>query len=175
MRVLFFTEYGSLNGGEYSFLTALPFLQQAGFEFVAAIEEGSDLAELLRDRGVTVRRFSVFDGESRKPLPQIREELGELITRLEPRVVHANSLSATRIAGPVVAESSAIGIGYIRDIFGMGKQAISDVNRMDRVICVSQAAMEFHVGRLMDAEKMSVIYIVFAWVRLVCERDWSCR
>lgn len=158
MRVLFFTEYGSLNGGEFSFLTALPFLQQAGFEFVAAVPEGSDLAKLLQSKDVTISPFSVFDGDTRKPLPQIRAELEQLIGRESPELVHANSLSASRIAGPVVASSVPKGIGYIRDIFGMGKQAISDVIQMDRIVCVSQAAMDFHVQRGMDAERLCVIH-----------------
>ncbi len=157
MKVLFFTEYGSLNGGEFSFLTALPFLQQAGYEFVAAIPEGSGLARLMQKKGVAVAPFSVFDGDHRKSLSRIREQLAELLDVQQPVLVHANSLSATRIVGPVVAASQARGIGYIRDIFGMGKQAIADVNQMDRVVCVSQAAMDFHVGKGIDRARLCVI------------------
>jgi len=158
MRVLFFTEYGSLNGGEYSFLTALPFLQNAGFEFVAAIEPESDLAKLFEKKGVAIEPFSVFEDGVRKPLEQIRKELSKLLVQLSPTMVHANSLAASRIVGPVVSQQSARGVGYIRDIVRLSGQAMKDLNQLDRVVSVCQAAADFHIERGLESQRVRVIH-----------------
>lgn len=158
-KALLVSEYGALNGGEFSFLTALPKLQDAGFRFSAALPGDSGFGDLLRQRGVAVHdfRFHGDDGK-RKPQPEIRAGLAELIGNLGPSIVHANSLAAARILGPVTAESSAIGLGYLRDIIKLSRKAIDDIALLDRIVAVSQATADFHAQRGMPAEKITVIH-----------------
>lgn len=158
-KALIVSEYGALNGGEFSFLTALPKLQRAGFQFSAALPSDSGFADLLRGKNVSVIDFRFHDDDgTRKPQDQIREELGRLIETREPDIVHANSLAASRILGPVSAQSSVIGLGYLRDIIKLSRKAIDDVAMLDCIVAVSQATADFHAQRGMPAEKILVIH-----------------
>jgi len=159
MNALLVSEYGALNGGEFSFLAALPKLQHAGFEFTAALPRDSDFAALLQKNNVRIEHFSFRDDEGiRKSQDSIRGELTELINRLSPDIVHANSLAAGRILGPVTAELQCVGLGYLRDIIKLSRKATDDVSQLDRIVAVSQATADFHIASGMAAEKIEVIH-----------------
>ncbi len=159
MKTLLISEYGALNGGEFSFLTAMPALQDAGFEFAAALPPDSPFAKLLKKYGAELESFDFHceDGV-RKSQIEIRGELDRLIQRLNPAIVHANSLAAGRILGPVTAGLETVGLGYIRDIVKLSGQALKDVGQLDRIVAVSQATADFHVGRGLPADKIEVIH-----------------
>jgi len=159
MKALLVSEYGALNGGEFSFLTALPFLQQAGVEFTAALPPDSEFAALLQKKQVRLEPFSFLDSEGvRKTQDEIRSELSELIQRMKPGIVHANSLAASRILGPVTANLETIGLGYLRDIIKLSRKATDDVGLLDHIVAVSQATADFHISRGMPADKIEVIH-----------------
>lgn len=159
MKALLVSEYGALNGGEFSFLAALPAIQDVGFELTAALPDQSGFADLLRKNGVTVEDFSFRDDESvRKPQAQIRSELETLIQSLQPNLVHANSLAASRILGPVTAASEAVGLGYLRDIIKLSRKATDDIGMLDCIVAVSYATADFHSAAGMPAEKITVIH-----------------
>lgn len=159
MNALLISEFGALNGGEFSFLAALPKLQSARFEFTAALPQDSDFAQLLNKNGVRIEHFSFRDDEGiRKPQDTIRKQLSDLIKQLEPDIVHANSLAAGRILGPVTAESRSVGLGYLRDIIKLSRKATDDVGKLDRIVAVSQATADFHIAAGMPAEKIEVIH-----------------
>jgi glycosyltransferase involved in cell wall biosynthesis len=159
MKALLISEFGALNGGEFSFLTALPHVQKAGFEFTAALPPDSGFATLLQKNGVPVTPFSFHDDDGlRKPLPELRNELAALIEKTEAGIVHANSLSAGRVLGPVTSDSDVIGIGYIRDIIKLSRKATQDVAMLDHIVAVSQATADFHVSRGVPEPKIEVIH-----------------
>ena len=159
MRALLVSEFGVLNGGEFSFLAALPKLQNAGFEFTTSLPQDSDFSLLLQKNGVRIEHFSFRDDEgTRKPQDMIREQLSDLVKRLKPDIVHANSLAAGRILGPVTAQSKSVGLGYLRDIIKLSRKATDDVGKLDRIVAVSQATADFHIASGMPAEKIEVIH-----------------
>ena len=159
MKALLVSEYGALNGGEFSFLTALPYIQDAGFEFSAALPPESDFAALLQKQGVRIEPFSFHDSDGiRKPQSDIRTELAGLIERIKPDIVHANSLAASRILGPVTAEMQTVRLGYLRDIIKLSRKAIEDVGMLDQIVAVSQATADFHAARGMPQHKLEVIH-----------------
>ena len=159
MNALLISEYGALNGGEFSFLTAMPALLDAGFSFTAALPSDSGFAELLVKHGARLEPFSFHDRDGvRKTQVQIRSELNQLIQRLNPAIVHANSLAAGRILGPISASLETIGLGYVRDIIKLSHKAVDDVSQLDRIVAVSQATADFHVANGMPAEKIQVIH-----------------
>ena len=159
MNALLISEFGALNGGEFSFLAALPKLQSAGFDFTAALPQDSDFAALLQKNGVRIEHFSFRDDEGiRKSQDTIREQLRDLIKQLKPDIVHANSLAAGRILGPVTAKSKSVGLGYLRDIIKLSRKATDDVGQLDRIVAVSQATADFHIASGMPAEKIEVIH-----------------
>lgn len=158
IRALLVSEYGALNGGEFSFLAALPVLQDAGIEFVAAVPAESGFAAELANRNVQVVPFSFHSDGARKEQSEIRDELNRLIESLSPNIVHANSLAAGRILGPVTADLKAVGLGYVRDIIKLSRKAIDDINQLDRIVAVSRATADFHIANGMSAEKVTVIH-----------------
>ncbi|QEG20851.1 glycosyltransferase family 4 protein [Mariniblastus fucicola] len=159
MHALLISEYGALNGGEFSFLAALPKLQDAGFEFTAALPREFDFAALLTKNNVRVKHFSFHMADkTRKPQQLIRVELAHLIRDLAPDIVHANSLAAGRILGPVTAKLNTIGLGYLRDIIKLSRKATDDVSQLDQIVAVSHATADFHVAAGMPAERIEVIH-----------------
>jgi len=159
MNALLISEYGALNGGEFSFLAALPKLQLAGFNVSAALPQESDFAKLLQKNNVHIEHFSFRDENGiRKSQEVIRHEINGLINRLAPDIVHANSLAAGRILGPVTSISKAVGLGYLRDIIKLSRKAIDDVSQLDRIVAVSHATADFHIATGMPAEKIDVIH-----------------
>ena len=159
MRALLVSEFGALNGGEHSFLAALPQLQSAGFQFTAALPDDSDFAELLRKRDVDVVTLSFhYEDGTKKPQAEIRSDLHRLIGTVNPKIVHANSLAASRILGPVTADTGTVGLGYIRDIIKLSRKAIADINGLDAIVSVSKATAEFHFANGLSTEKTRVIH-----------------
>jgi glycosyltransferase involved in cell wall biosynthesis len=165
-RLLILCEYPTLLGGERSMLATLPAIVAAGFDVqIAAPGSGplpaarSPIADALTELGVAHVRWSVHDDRGvRLPLARLRSEVANLISKLRPDLVHANSLSMARVAGPVTAEFGVPGLGHLRDIVNLSRQAVSDVNTNRRLAAVSHATREFHVARGIDAAKCVVLH-----------------
>ena len=93
-RVVVFGEYGTLNGGENSFLSLLGHLRAGLCEVVASAPAGGVLDMLLRANGVAGFPRAVVDPA--RTQSSRRLELAQVIQRARPDVVHANSLSMSR-------------------------------------------------------------------------------
>jgi glycosyltransferase involved in cell wall biosynthesis len=157
-RLVILCEFLTLLGGEQSMLSTLSAVQAAGFDLHVAAPPVGALADALRGAGVPVVEWATHDGAGeRRPGDEIRADLARLIGRLSPDLVHANSLSTARLIGPVAASARVPSVGHIRDIVGLSRQAIEDVNCVDRLVAVSQATREFHVGQGIDAAKCVVV------------------
>jgi glycosyltransferase involved in cell wall biosynthesis len=74
-----------------------------------------------------------------------------------PDLLHANSLSTARIAGPVAVEAGVRSIGHLRDIVKLTSQAMDDLNQHTRLVAVSRATRDFHVSQGLDAAKCVVL------------------
>ena len=158
-RILVVGEYGSLNGGENSFLSVLPTLQMLGWEFQAAVPTDSDFANALKSCGLAIHDFAITDSSGiRNSQDKIRETLSAIIKRAQPRIVHCNSLSTSRLCGPVTHELGIPSLGYLRDIMKLSKKAIADINQIDRLIAVSNATRDWHVSQGFNADKTTVVY-----------------
>lgn len=152
-------EWPSLNGGEHSMLAVLDLLSGQGVRFAVAAPPAGPLAEALQQRGIEVLPFD-WRAPDGKRLPQavLRERLERLLAARRPSLLHANSLSAAVMAGPVASGAGTPGIGHLRDIIKLSRQAINDLCRLDRLIAVSHATRQFHVAQGVSAEKTMVIY-----------------
>lgn len=158
-RVLWICEYARLNGAERSLLATLPGLRDAGFEIVAVAPQTGPLAEELDRAGVDLVPVCWHDNAGRrKPLADIRDELDRYIRASAPDLVHANSLSMARIVGPVVERLGIASVGHIRDIVGLSRTAMGDVNRNDRLLCVSAATRDFHITQGLDEGRAHVLF-----------------
>src|SRR5688572_11473005 len=114
-RVLILCEYPTLLGGERSMLATLPAVIAAGFEVQVAAPAGGPLAAALDELVVCHLPLRTDDerGE-RLSLSELRSELAAMFARQRPHLIHANSLSMARIAGPAAVHCSVPSIGHLR-------------------------------------------------------------
>lgn len=158
-KILIASEYGSVNGGENSFLTLVDGLQQCGWNFKAAVPQRSHFANRLRQSQVEVVDFCMQDASGvKKSQLKIREEFETLFTSIGCDLVHCNSLSTSRICGPVCRSLAIPSLGYLRDILKLSKTAVNDLNQIARLIAVSQATKQWHCERGLDASRTFVVY-----------------
>ncbi len=158
-EVLLLCEYPTLSGGEQSMLSALPGVLRAGFEVAAVAPPEGPLADALAARGVEVLPF-VFRDEAGKRWPQerLRVDLARLLRRRKPDLLHANSLAMGRLSGPVAAELGLPSIAHLRDVVGLSRRAVADLNCHMRLLAVSEATRAFHVAHGLAAECTHVLH-----------------
>jgi glycosyltransferase involved in cell wall biosynthesis len=158
-RLLILCEYPTLLGGERSMLSTLPAVLAAGFEVHVAAPPGGPLAAAIGESGATNADWTTAGERGvRRPLDELRADLLKLIRRIEPDLVHANSLSMARIAGPVAVSAGVPSIGHLRDIIKVSEQVVVDLNCHTRLIAVSQATRDYHVAQGLDAAKCIAIH-----------------
>ena len=157
-RVLFLGEYGWRNGGENSFLAIAPSLIQQGYEFVAAVPGNTEFSRALAAIGCDLVDLQLFEEGQRKSQSQIRHDLEQLIRQVQPDLVHCNSLSTSRLAGPVTRAGEIPSIGYLRDILRLSAKAIQDISKIDQLVAVSRATCDYHVNAGIPAEQVQIIH-----------------
>ena len=157
-QIVYVCEYGTANGGERSLLAWLPHVVAAGFDVAVVAPPGGPFAVLLHELNVPVMSWPTeLDESANKPADR-RDFLADVIRKAPPDLIHANSLSMSRVAGPVAAEQGVTGIGHLRDIVRLSRQATRDLNRNARVLAVSQATADWHVAQGLSADKTHVLY-----------------
>jgi glycosyltransferase involved in cell wall biosynthesis len=158
-RLLILCEFPTLLGGERSMLATLPAVTAAGFELHVAAPACGPLAEAISEHGVAHFPWQTRNADgTRRGLGEIRAELAGICQRLKPAIVHANSLSTSRIAGPVTVTFEIPSIGHLRDILKLSPQVVRDLNAHRRLVAVSQATRDFHVAQGIEPAKCEVIY-----------------
>ena len=138
LRVAYLCEYTTVNGGENSLLTFLATAVESIQATVLCPSEGP-FVQKLRAQGVQCVPFDVRDRSGqRKPLEQLVAELCSLVERLDVDIVHANSLSMSRILG-AAEDLKCVTVGHVRDIMKVSAKVINDLNQVDMLIAVSAA------------------------------------
>jgi glycosyltransferase involved in cell wall biosynthesis len=158
-HVLLLAEYGILNGGERSFLAVADMLILRGWKFTAAVPRDTEFETSLSKLGISNVGFVSHDEHGvRFQQDDLRGQIRDLVDQVKPDLLHANSLSMTRLCGPVVGAGQTLGLGYLRDILKLSKKAIADINQMSRVIAVSAATRQWHVDQGMTADLVRTIH-----------------
>jgi len=158
LRVAVLFEYPSLNGGEYSWLATLPAIREAGIDIIAIAPARGPLHERLQTEGCAVHDFQTIVDGKRVDQETLRETLSTVLKQIKPDLVHANSLSMSRLAGPVTHALSIPSIGHIRDIVRLSKKAVTDVSQVDRLLAVSRATRDWHIDQGIEPERVVVQY-----------------
>ncbi len=155
--VLVIGEYGVLNGGERSFLTVAEQLIARGWRYVAAVPSDSPFESALQKIGIRNVGLQTHSADGiRLTQSELREQITGLVDVVQPCLLHANSLSMSRLVGPL---SVGVGsIGYLRDILKLSKKATADINQNDRIVAVSDATARWHVTQGLDADRVVTIY-----------------
>ncbi len=157
-RVLLLFEYATLNGGEQSLLALLPGLISQGYAFHALAPSVGPLAEALAKLDIEVSPLGTRSPDPGNSQDAMRARIRAALDRVKPDLVHANSLSMGRFAGPDSAAASVPSISHLRDIIRLSGQAVADLNRHTRLLAVSGATRDHHVEQGIDAAKTFVAY-----------------
>jgi len=157
--ILIICEHPTLLGGERSMLCLLDDVERAGFSVTVMAPPEGALAEECQRRELPLVPLLTRDFTG-KTLPQSnrREYLSAQLEHLRPDLVHANSLSMARLAGPVAKSLGLKCVGHLRDIINLSPRAVEDLNCNDRLLAVSDATRSHHVAQGLDAEKIHVLY-----------------
>ncbi len=159
VAVLF--EFPTLYGGEQSMLAVLRLLRtNANMRFTAIAPPAGRLNDRLQSLGIPAVPFTVRSrsGTRREPSALV-SELQSIVSALRPDVLHANSLSMSRMIGRARSQlGAACCTGHIRDIMKLSKQAVRDLNRLDCIAAVSKATKRFHEAQGLHSDRTLVIY-----------------
>ena len=158
MKVLLVCEFGTLNGGEHSLLAILPNLIEAGIEFSALTPTTGELCRRLTQ--LTIPCFDFRPNSQRRITPRT-QKIDRLTNVLHDNpfdLVHANSVSMSRIVGPIANNTGVPSVGHLRDIIKLSRQAVSDLNENDQLIAVSNATRDYFVNLGVEANHLDVIH-----------------
>ena len=152
--VLYVAEYGTLNGGENSLLSTLPHLQELGWDCVVSGPANSDLAHRVKTSACRFFDLKISAEIGRRPLENIRQDLLGLIKKVQPHLVHGNSLSVSRILGALAPDTwdqrtpdsipATPLIGHIRDMMKISKKAARNLNKLACLVTVSRATADWY-------------------------------
>lgn len=155
MKVDILCEFGSINGGENSMLAVLPLLREHDAEIRLIAPPVGPLAERIRSLDFELIPFETEHGDS---LSKRQELLARILWKISPKLLHANSLSMSRLSGPVVESMRIPSIGHLRDIIRLNQTVVTDLNRHRRILAVSEATRQFHVTQGLHSNISHVVY-----------------
>jgi glycosyltransferase involved in cell wall biosynthesis len=157
-RLLYLCEFATRSGGENSLLSLLPLLAER-YDVSVAAPAGGALAAALEKLGIRHHNWQTRDANGqRRDEVQLREDVLELVQAAEPDLLHANSLSMSRLAGRYRQDLDCPVVAHLRDMLNLSATAIQDIARCDRVLAVSAATREWFVERGMPADKVVTVY-----------------
>lgn len=159
MQVTVLCEYGTLQGGERSLLAMMDHLRDASLQFTIVAPGTGRLADELRQRGVSHVPLELRDESGRRlPRDVAEDALRETVRATRPDMVHGNSLSMGRFSGSIGRALGVPATAHLRDILRLSGRAVEDLNRNHRLLAVSQATLDFHVGQGVDPGRIEVAY-----------------
>lgn len=140
-------------------LSTLPAVAAAGFAVTVACPSAGTLADRLRELGMNQVAWETRSSDGRRySQEECRDRLRNVLIGQGPDLVHANSLSTARLSGPVVADLGLPSVGHLRDIVGLSRRAVEDLNCHRRLLAVSKATRSFHVDQGVDSERTHVLH-----------------
>ena len=160
-RVVIVFEFSTLNGGERSMLSVLDSarISVPDFEFAAIGPPVGRLAAALVERTIPYVGWSVTDESGRrKAVDDIEASLLAAIRSIQPDLVHANSLAMSRLLGRCEAQLDCPTTGHLRDIIKLSATAITDLNRNQKLVAVSEATRQFHIGQGIEPTRVITVH-----------------
>ena len=157
-RILYVCEYGTASGGERSLLAWLPHVQAAGYDVIVVAPQDGLFIDALGNLEIPVIAWRLDSSAASSLLETRRKFLSDVIQKVQPDLVHANSLSMSRVAGTVAKDLGVTSIGHLRDIVRISRQAMQDLNCNTRLLAVSQATANWHIGHGLSPDATHVLY-----------------
>jgi glycosyltransferase involved in cell wall biosynthesis len=157
--VLVLCEYASLNGGERSLLTVLEHGLGSRFNVRVAAPAAGPLAASLRTLGIPHVPLELHAREGhRLDLAECRCRLQRVLDAVRPDLLHANSLSMSRLSGPLAAAARLPSLGHLRDIVRINRRTADDLNCHTRLIAVSAATRRWYADLGLNAQRVHVVH-----------------
>lgn len=160
LHVAILFEFPTLNGGEQSMLSVLRHLKsESSLRFTAIAPPDGPLAAALSGLSISHQPFSLRGSDNtRRPTAQLLDELADLAIKLNVQLLHANSLSMSRLTGQLRRSCPLVCTGHLRDIMKLKNKVISDLNNNNGLVAVSNAVKDFHVSQGLPSKQCHVIY-----------------
>ncbi|QDV21497.1 D-inositol 3-phosphate glycosyltransferase [Gimesia panareensis] len=140
-------------------LAMLKQLHGQSIEFTAFCPADSPLHQRLSSLEIPCHPVHFHDPQGTR---LSREEVGrQLIPVLQANrfdLLHANSLSMSRLTGALSDQLPVRCSGHLRDIIKLSQAAIRDLNRNQRLFAVSHATRDFHIVQNLDPDTVTVCY-----------------
>lgn len=158
-RIALLFEFGSLNGGEHSMLAMLKQLHGQSIEFTAFCLADSPLAQQLAALEIACHPVRFHDAQGQRlPREAVAEQLLPVLQTNDFDLLHANSLSMSRVTGALAEQLPVRCTGHLRDIIKLSRAAIRDLNRNRRLFAVSHATREFHIAQGLNPDTVTACY-----------------
>jgi glycosyltransferase involved in cell wall biosynthesis len=158
MKLAVLCEYGTIHGGEQSLLAALEHCPADVRVTVLAPAQGL-LARALAGRGIAHLPFSVQGtGGVRLPARETLDRLQRALEPVQPDLLHANSLAMGRLTGSLRRATGLCCTAHLRDIIGLSRASVEQLNGNVRLAAVSRATREFHLKQGIEAHRCDVLY-----------------
>ncbi len=145
-------EFAESGGGEHSLLALAPALRERGFDLVVFAPAGGRLSEDLRSHGVRQVAFSV-----REDRTTAISRLTQVVPATNVALLHAISLSLSRLTGQLSRIAPLPTTGHLRDILNLSATALDDINHNRVLIAVSEATRRHHVDAGLDGSCTRVV------------------
>jgi len=134
-------------------------LGDSPFEFTALAPDQGRLASALEERSLAHVPLDLRDADGmRLPREAALDRLLAAVQTANADVVHANSLAMGRLTGALTDQIDVPIIAHLRDIVGLSRAAIDDLNRNRLLIAVSEATRVFHVGQGLADGRVRVVH-----------------
>lgn len=141
-------------------------------DFTAIAPDRGRLAAEFLNRGIPVVSISFHDENGlRSERSAVIARLLKIVQKLQPDILHANSLAMARLTGSLPSECLKLSmtgnqsqtavvrrIGHLRDIIHLNPSTIRDLNRNDTLIAVSEATKQNLANQGLDAGRCTVIH-----------------
>lgn len=128
------------------------------FEVSAWLPTNGSLADKVRELNIPVINYSIHTPDGKLKPPEALDELRPLLKQYCPNLLHANSLSMSRLLGSIANEIAIPTTGHLRDIMKLSKKAVNDLNQIQNLVAVSQATADFYVQQGVSQDIVTVIH-----------------
>ena len=174
-RVAILIEYPTVNGGENSMLAALRHLRDRAepeFDFCVLGPTDGAMPQRVSELGIPIEPLNLFDAAGvRLPREFAIPRLLAAAKTSGADLVHGNSLAMGRLLGAASREQPTfVATSHLRDIMKLSRAAIADLNKTRRLIAVSRATLQFHVGQGLEESLGIVIHNGIDADRFAAER-----
>jgi glycosyltransferase involved in cell wall biosynthesis len=140
-------------------LAVLPQFVGTDLEFVALTPADGPLPGALTALGIPVLTFAArHENGERQDASRLVEEIRSAAARARPDLIHGNSLSMARHTGTLAADVRVPTTAHLRDIIGLTRRAVEQLNANRALVPVSQAVRDFHAAQGVEMDRMHIVY-----------------